>query len=63
MEKLSKAGYAVIGLGDLAVEKTREAIGKVTSTSPKQVSGAFDGLSKRGRGVLTGTRRSKTKTS
>ena len=62
MEQLKKAGYAVIGIGDLAVEKTTEIIGKAR-TNPKAVTKdvgkAFEGLAKRGKTRITGIYRSK----
>lgn len=54
MEQLKKAGYAVIGIGDLAVEKTRDVIGKAWSTKPKDLTKTLDSLSKRGESAVSG---------
>jgi len=59
MEQLKKAGYAVIGIGGLAVEKTGEVIGKARSTRPRDLTKTLDRLSKRGESIVSGVYGSK----
>jgi hypothetical protein len=64
MDQLKKAPFAIIGTGDLAVEKAAELYGRASSfgrqarrTDPGQV---YDGLAGRGEALVKRIQRSKT---
>jgi hypothetical protein len=64
MDQLKKAPYAVLGTGELAVEKAVELYGKASTFGRKarrtDVGQMYDGLAGRGEAVARRLRRSKT---
>jgi hypothetical protein len=64
MDQWKKAPYAVLGTGDLAIEKAAELYGKASSIGRKarrtDVGQLFDGLSGRGEALVKRVQRSKT---
>jgi hypothetical protein len=64
MDQWKKAPYAVLGTGELAIEKTAELYGKVYTLSQKarrtEVGDVYDGLAGRGEALVKRIQRSKT---
>ena len=64
MDQWKKAPYAVLGTGELAVQKALELYGKASTFGRKarrtDVGHVYDGLAGRGEGVVRRLRRSKT---
>jgi hypothetical protein len=64
MDQLKKAPYAVLGTGDLAVQKAVELYGKASTLGRKargtDVGRLYEGLAGRGESVVKRIRRSKT---
>jgi hypothetical protein len=62
MDQWKKAPYAVLGTGDLAIEKAAEIYGKASSIGRKarDVGQLYDGLAGRGEALVKRIQRSKT---
>ena len=54
IEQMQKAGYALIGLGDLAAEKVREMVGRARKgkVSRDDIESSYGDLSKRGSKIV-----------
>jgi hypothetical protein len=59
MERLKKAPYAVLGTGDVAVERAMTLIGKARSVRRTEIVGAYEGLADRGQTLVKKLQRSK----
>lgn len=59
LKELKKAGYAVIGVGDFVVDKTRGLFDKARKTGREDIVSVYQDLSKRGQRWVTKVQRSK----
>ncbi len=61
MEQLKKAPFAILGTGDLAVEKAKDLVGKARSVKVggPEIAGVYEGLADRGQAMVKKLQRSK----
>lgn len=59
MERLKKAPYAILGTGDIAVERAKAMFDKARSVGPPEIAGVYEGLADRGQALLKRLERTK----
>jgi hypothetical protein len=59
MERLKKAPYAILGTGDIAVERAKTLFEKARSVGRPEIVGVYEGLADRGQTLIKKLQRSK----